>query len=203
MGMHRGWFCLAYKNILKINGQKTETSQQGKDLDPAIFFIHLQDVSKKQSPFKNFFWILYFARIFATFSKKKCQKKSQISSNQCFSSPFCMIIAGAGSGSIPLTNGSGSGSRRPKNMCNRWIQIRIRNHNTVCNILCKIHPIQIRIRIKKKSDPDWHQKIIHLQYNTSMTGIRTTLESFPIISNLKDIMIADCIFPLLFKIMTT
>jgi hypothetical protein len=102
-----------------------------------------------------------------------------------------MIIAGAGSGSIPLTNGSGSGSRRPKNMCNRWIQIRIRNHNTLCNILCMIHPIQIRIRIKKKSDPDWHQKIIHLQYNTSVTGIRTTLESFPIISNLKDIMIAD------------
>jgi hypothetical protein len=29
-----------------------------------------------------------------------------------------------GSGSIPLTNGSGSGSRRPQNMWIRWIRIR-------------------------------------------------------------------------------
>jgi hypothetical protein len=37
-----------------------------------------------------------------------------------------------GSGSIPLTNGSGSGSRRPKNMWIRWIRnpIRIRIRNT-------------------------------------------------------------------------
>ncbi len=33
----------------------------------------------------------------------------------------------SGSGSIPLTNGTGSGSRRPKNMWIRWIRIRIRN----------------------------------------------------------------------------
>jgi hypothetical protein len=32
--------------------------------------------------------------------------------------------AGSGSGSIPLTNGSGFGSRRPKNMWIRWIRIR-------------------------------------------------------------------------------
>jgi hypothetical protein len=32
-----------------------------------------------------------------------------------------------GSGSIPLTNGYGSGSRRPKNTWIRWIRIRIRN----------------------------------------------------------------------------
>jgi len=31
------------------------------------------------------------------------------------------MIEGSGSGSIPLTNGSGSGSRRPKNMRIRWI----------------------------------------------------------------------------------
>jgi hypothetical protein len=30
------------------------------------------------------------------------------------------------SGLIPLTNGSGSGSRRPKNMCILWIRIQIR-----------------------------------------------------------------------------
>jgi hypothetical protein len=35
--------------------------------------------------------------------------------------------SGFGSGSIPLTNESGSRSRRPKNTWIRWIQIRIRN----------------------------------------------------------------------------
>jgi hypothetical protein len=36
-----------------------------------------------------------------------------------------MMIEGSGSGSTPLTSGSGSG--RPKNMWIRWIRIRIRN----------------------------------------------------------------------------
>ncbi len=40
------------------------------------------------------------------------------------------MIEGSGSGSIPLTNGSGSGFRRPKNMWIRWIRIRIRIRNT-------------------------------------------------------------------------
>jgi hypothetical protein len=44
---------------------------------------------------------------------------SQKSRNQSFSYYFCLMIKG--SGSIPLTNGSGSGSRRPKNT---WIRIR-------------------------------------------------------------------------------
>jgi hypothetical protein len=39
---------------------------------------------------------------------------------------FGMMIAGSGSGSIPLTSGSGSGSWRRKNMWIRWI----RNRNT-------------------------------------------------------------------------
>ncbi len=47
------------------------------------------------------------------------------------------MIEGIGSGSVPLTNGSGFGSRRPKNICIRRIRIRntdsnpIRIHNTV------------------------------------------------------------------------
>ncbi len=50
------------------------------------------------------------------FSKIKSQKESQNSRNQGFSYYLCMKIEG--SGSIPLTNGSGSG--RLKNM---WIRI--------------------------------------------------------------------------------
>jgi len=34
------------------------------------------------------------------------------------------MIEGSGSGFIPLTDGSGSGSKRPKNMWIRWIRIR-------------------------------------------------------------------------------
>jgi len=34
-----------------------------------------------------------------------------------------------GSGSIPLTSGSGSGTGRPKNMWIRWIRIRNTGHN--------------------------------------------------------------------------
>jgi hypothetical protein len=52
---------------------------------------------------------------------------SQSIMNQGFPNYFCLVIegSGTGSGSIPLTNGSGS--RRPKNIWIRWIQIRIRN----------------------------------------------------------------------------
>ncbi len=48
------------------------------------------------------------------FSKMKVKKKSQNSINQGFSLYFCLMIEGSGSGSIPLSNWSGS--RRPKNM---------------------------------------------------------------------------------------
>ncbi len=57
----------------------------------------------------------------------KVYLKSQNSRNQDFSYYFCLMTEGSGSGSIPLTNKSGSGSRRPKNL---RIQ-RIRIHNTV------------------------------------------------------------------------
>jgi hypothetical protein len=69
---------------------------------------------------------LLFEDTFTFFSKIKSQKESQNGWNQGFSYYFCMMIEGSGSGSIPLTNGSKSGSRRPKNI---WIRIRIRIRN--------------------------------------------------------------------------
>ncbi len=70
---------------------------------------------------KFFFLDITFWRyIYIIFQRKKAKKKSQNSRNQGFSTYFCLMIEG--SGSIPLTNGSGS--RMPKNM---WIRIRICN----------------------------------------------------------------------------
>ncbi len=60
------------------------------------------------------------------FQGQKVIKKSQNSRNQCFSYYFCLTIEG--SGSVSLTNGSGSG--RPKNI---WI-LRIRIRNTDSNV---------------------------------------------------------------------
>ncbi len=76
-------------------------------------------------PAKNLFVTLFSAYYFLKvhlqhFSKIKSQQESQNRRNQGFSYYFCMMIEG--SGSIPLTSGSGSG--RPKNMWIRWIRIR-------------------------------------------------------------------------------
>ncbi len=57
-----------------------------------------------------------------SFFKNKKSKRVTNSRNQGFFYYFCMMIEGSGSGSIPLTNGSGSG--RPKNKWIRWIRIR-------------------------------------------------------------------------------
>ncbi len=70
--------------------------------------------------FNTIFSAYYFLKVHLYhFSKIKSQKESQNSRNQGFSYYFCMMIEGSGSGSIPLT--SGSGSERPKNM---WIRFR-------------------------------------------------------------------------------
>ncbi len=71
---------------------------------------------------KTFSCLLLFEGTFLhSFPKIKSQKESQNSRNQGFSYYFCMMTEG--SGSIPLTAGSGSGSRRPKNMWIRWIRM--------------------------------------------------------------------------------
>ncbi len=58
------------------------------------------------------FCLLLFEGIFTCSKMKKVIKKSQNIRNQGFSYDFCLMIEG--SGSVPLTNGSGS--RRPKNI---------------------------------------------------------------------------------------
>ena len=93
------------------------------DLDPSIFVIYLQHASKKLI-FNTIFSAYYFLKVHLRvhhFSKIKSQKESQNIRNKGFSYYFCMMIEGSGSGSIPLTSGSGSG--RP-NMWIRWIRIR-------------------------------------------------------------------------------
>jgi hypothetical protein len=66
------------------------------------------------------------------FSKIKSPKEVTKQWNQGFSYCFCLLIEGsryeAKTGSIPQTNGSGSG--RPKIMWNWWIRIRIQIRNT-------------------------------------------------------------------------
>ncbi len=92
------------------------------DPDHAIFVIYLQHASKKLI-FNTIFSAYYFLKVHLRvhhFSKIKSQKESQNIRNKGFSYYFCMMIEGSGSGSIPLT--SGSGSWRPKNMWIRWIR---------------------------------------------------------------------------------
>jgi hypothetical protein len=86
------------------------------DPDPAIFVIDLQHASKKLI-FNTIFAPYYFLKVHLHhFSKIKSQKESQNRRNQGFPYYFCMMTEG--SGSIPLT--SGTGSWRPKN---KWIRI--------------------------------------------------------------------------------
>jgi hypothetical protein len=59
------------------------------------------------------------------FIKIKSQKEVPNSRNQGFSYNFCLMIEGSGDGFIPLTRGTGSGSRRPRNIWILWIRIRI------------------------------------------------------------------------------
>ncbi len=83
----------------------------------SCYFRHnLRDANKKLIFYLKFFFCqLHFEGTFTSFSKIKSQKESQNSRNQGFSYYFCMMIEGSGSGSIPLTSGSGSatGSKVP------------------------------------------------------------------------------------------
>jgi hypothetical protein len=97
-----------------IRGSMPLTNRSGSG---SCYFRHWpsQDAIKKTNFLKSFF-VFYFLKVrtctCTSFSKIKSQKKSQSSRNQDFPYFFCLVIEG----SIPLTDGSGSGSRRPKGM---------------------------------------------------------------------------------------
>jgi hypothetical protein len=111
-----------------IRGSIPLTNGSGSGCGSGSFYFHHWPPRSQQKTnfFYKFFCILLFEGTFTSFFKdKKSKKNSQNSKNQGFSYNFCLMIEGSGSGSIPLTNGSGFGSRRPKNMWIRWIRIRI------------------------------------------------------------------------------
>ncbi len=77
----------------------------------SCYFDHWLSRRQQKTNWKNFWRYIYII-----FQDKKSNR------NQGFSYYFCLMTEGSGSGSIPLTNGSGS--RTPKNMWIRWIRIR-------------------------------------------------------------------------------
>jgi hypothetical protein len=100
--------------------------KKGLQVKDALFYLILRKtggaitkaIFGHYSGLYGVFFALYFLKVnLHHYSKIKSIKKSQKSENQGFSNYFCLMIEG--SGSVPLTNGSGSG--RPKNI---RIQIR-------------------------------------------------------------------------------
>jgi hypothetical protein len=91
-----------------------------------LLFSSLTFQTPTKNKFKKFFCILLFEGTFTSFFEDKKSKRShkivEIKVFLTIFGIFCLMIEGSGSGSIPLTNGSGY--RRPKNM---WIRILIRN----------------------------------------------------------------------------
>ncbi len=106
----------------------------------SCYFCHWPSRCLQKTNSFLIFSAYYFLKVHLHyFSKIKSQKESQNSRNQGFSYYFCMMIEG--SGSIPLTNGSGPGSGRPKNMWIRWIRIRIRNTGIRDGKICNRDPV--------------------------------------------------------------
>jgi hypothetical protein len=91
----------------------TNDPNSDPDPDPAIFVTDLQDANKKLICLKKFFCFL----LFECTLDKKSKRSHKTAGIKVFHTIFCFLIEGSGSGSTPLTNGSGSG--RPKNI---WIR---------------------------------------------------------------------------------
>jgi hypothetical protein len=93
----------------------------------SIFVIDLPKMSKNKIKNKKFsaYYFLNVQYMYIIIKDKKSKRSHKAFEIKVFSYFFYLVIEG--SGSIPLTDGSGSGSRRPKNMWIRWIRIWIRN----------------------------------------------------------------------------
>ncbi len=93
----------------------------------SCYFRHWPSRRQQKTIFLTVFLLITFWRypgyIYIIFHRQKVKKKSQSRSNQGFTYFFYLVIEG--SGSVSLTNGSRSGSRRAKNI--RIRRIRIRN----------------------------------------------------------------------------
>ncbi len=94
---------------IRIRGSMPLTNGSGCG-SGSFYFHHWPSRCQQKTYFKKkFFCMLLFEGTFTSFFKgkksKRCHKKEE-------NKVFCLMIEG--SGSIPLTNGSGSGSRRPK-----------------------------------------------------------------------------------------
>ena len=108
---------------IRIRGSMPLTNGSGFG-SGSCYFRHWPSRCQQKTNFlTQFFCLLLFEGTFTLFSKIKSQKESQNSRIQGFSYYFSIMMEGsgsrAGSGSIPLTSGSGSGW--PKNL---WIRIR-------------------------------------------------------------------------------
>ncbi len=97
----------------------------------SYFFRHWPSRRQQKTYLIKSFSAYYFLKIHLhRFSKIKSQKEVTKQKELRFFLLFFLIEGlGSGAGSIPMTNGSGAGSRGPKNI---RIRIRIRICNTSC-----------------------------------------------------------------------
>ena len=99
------------------------------DPDPSIIIIDLQDANTELIFLKKFSCILLFEGTFTSFFKdKKSQRSRKTVGIKVFSYNFCLVIEGyiykeaqkhtdQGSGSVPLTKGSGSATLHVSVLC--------------------------------------------------------------------------------------
>ncbi len=149
------------------------------DSDPAIFVSDLQDVNKKLFFVFNLLLLLFDGTFTSFFKDKKSYRSKKTVGINVFYH-FCLMIEG--SGLVYLTNGSGSGSRRPKNI---WIiRIRIWIRNTAWN---KIKFFSLNFPFLSSVKKTWKILQIKLQqkmhiwikiYDTYSIAFRTTFQRF-------------------------
>ncbi len=121
------WIRIRMRIWMRIRGSMPLTNGSGCGSGSFYFHNWPSRCQPKSNFFNKVFPNITFRRYFyIIFQRWKVKKKSQNSRNQGFPYYFCLIKEGSrpGSGSIHLTNGSGSGSRGPKNAWIRWIRIR-------------------------------------------------------------------------------